>query len=112
MGRMMNPCRVDACTGYDRGDMLPHVVSCLSRYVEVSKTRLYASFGLSGASSPVSPTPSAPTPSGEAIVAQAVLLHAFDTLLRLLHPFMPFVTEQLWQVGPLAPSVVTEWAGP
>jgi len=28
-----------------------------------------------------------------------VLVYAFDTVLRLLHPFMPFVTEQLWQVG-------------
>jgi valyl-tRNA synthetase len=28
--------------------------------------------------------------------ARAVSLHVLDSLLRLLHPFMPFVTEELW----------------
>ena len=28
--------------------------------------------------------------------ARAVSLHVLDTLFRLLHPFMPFVTEELW----------------
>ena len=30
-------------------------------------------------------------------VARTVLLHAFDSSLRLLHPIVPFVTEALWQ---------------
>ena len=30
-------------------------------------------------------------------VARAVLVHAFDSALRLLHPIVPFVTEALWQ---------------
>jgi valyl-tRNA synthetase len=30
-------------------------------------------------------------------VARAVLAHAFDCALRLLHPIVPFITEALWQ---------------
>jgi valyl-tRNA synthetase len=30
-------------------------------------------------------------------VARAVLTHAFDAALRLLHPIVPFITEALWQ---------------
>jgi valyl-tRNA synthetase len=30
--------------------------------------------------------------------AQRVLSHALDTLLRLLHPMMPFITEEVWQL--------------
>ena len=35
-------------------------------------------------------------------VARAVLAHAFDGALRLLHPIVPFITEALWQQLPLA----------
>ena len=48
-------------------------------YLEVAKVRL-GDEGTEGAS-----------------VARAVLGHVVDTLLKLLHPLMPFVTEALWR---------------
>ncbi|TYK30353.1 valine--tRNA ligase [Cucumis melo var. makuwa] len=51
-------------------------------YIEASKARLYQSGGDSVA------------------LAQAVLLYVFKNILKLLHPFMPFVTEELWQALP------------
>lgn len=33
-------------------------------------------------------------------VARAVLAHAFDVALRLLHPIVPFITEELWHKLP------------
>jgi valyl-tRNA synthetase len=48
-----------------------------SFYVEIAKARL-------------ADEKSTPT-------AQRVLAHALDTLLRLLHPMMPFITEEVWQ---------------
>jgi valyl-tRNA synthetase len=46
-------------------------------YIELAKIRL------SGKSEAASPVP--------------VLVHVLETSLRLLHPYMPFVTEELWQ---------------
>ena len=41
------------------------------------------------------------TPGDDRNVARAVLVHAFDQALRLLHPIVPFVTEALWQRLPI-----------
>ncbi|MCK4314548.1 MAG: class I tRNA ligase family protein, partial [Anaerolineae bacterium] len=50
-------------------------------YIEASKVRLYDE-------------------AADKSVPQAILLHVLETALRLLHPFMPFVTEAIWQALP------------
>ena len=52
-------------------------------YVEAVKPRLASAGGGPGSSA-----------------AQAILLYCFDTVLRLLHPVVPFITEELWQKLP------------
>jgi valyl-tRNA synthetase len=45
--------------------------------------------------------------------AQRVLAHALDTLLRLLHPMVPFITEEIWQLlGQAAPRRGLDSPGP
>lgn len=58
-------------------------------YIEISKTRLYE--GAGGGDN-----------IEEAQAARRVLVYVLDTSLRLLHPYMPYVTEQLWHHLPRA----------
>src|SRR5712692_2706827 len=44
--------------------------------------------------------------------AQGVALHALESLLRLLHPFMPFVTDELWSRLPGARGFLMQAAWP
>ncbi len=50
---------------------------------------------------------------------EVILSHILDTILRLWHPFMPFVTEHVWQVGaelcrkePDSRLIIAEWPEP
>lgn len=63
-------------------------------YIEASKSRLYQSEN-----------------SDMAVAAQAVLLYVFENILKILHPFMPFVTEALWQALPnrKEPLIISSW---
>ena len=51
-------------------------------YIELTKARLYSEDAASKET------------------AQQVLVYVLDQILRLLHPFMPFITEEIWQAIP------------
>ena len=62
-------------------------------YIEMSKPRLYGN-------DPV-----------ERYTAQTVLVEVLTCILKLLHPFMPFITEEIWQALPHEGEsiMVAEW---
>ena len=39
-------------------------------------------------------------PGWKRVAAQNMLIHVLDSALKLLHPFMPFITEEIWQKLP------------
>ena len=65
------------------------------RYIEASKTRI-GSFAAAAAAGEEGREEAA----ARARNSRRTLVYVFDTCLRLLHPFMPFVTEALWQQLP------------
>ncbi|MBN1562079.1 valine--tRNA ligase [candidate division KSB1 bacterium] len=52
-------------------------------YIELAKIRLYDESD----------------PRGQ-LVAKSIALYLLDNILRLLHPFMPFITEEIWHALP------------
>ncbi len=59
-------------------------------YVELSKSELYRDNQYSAEEKSV-------TVETRQQTTRAVLFHVLDGTLRLLHPFMPFITEEVWQ---------------
>jgi valyl-tRNA synthetase len=46
------------------------------------------------------------------VIAISVLRHVFLNILKLLHPFMPFVTEEIWGKLPKKtnnPLIISSW---
>ena len=62
-------------------------------YIELTKARLYSE------------------DEGRKQTALSVLTYVLDQILRLLHPFMPFITEEIWQSLPHEGSalIVAQW---
>ncbi|MGD9635319.1 MAG: class I tRNA ligase family protein [Pirellulales bacterium] len=74
-----------------------------SFYVEMTKARFALPVGGDSVADSGSSANSASIAVGDAShknrqTAQRVLAHALDTLLRLLHPMIPFLTEEVWQL--------------
>lgn len=74
-------------------------------YVELCKPRLYQKEGADDLNKQVAsestPRPPLPAPRLSRLTAQSILVEVLDNFLRLLHPLMPFITEEIWQKLPV-----------
>lgn len=61
-------------------------------FLEVSKATLYDEAG----------------PDAAKAATRRTLIHIFQVIARLLHPFMPFLSEELWQALPGAPGSILD----
>jgi valyl-tRNA synthetase len=66
-------------------------------YIELAKEALYGEDAEEAGSAGRRTEAKPGRPEDKKKGAQAVLAHCLDVSLRLLHPMMPFITEQLWQ---------------
>src|SRR5437762_5350160 len=82
-------------------------------YVSAVKPRLAA---VTGAAASLRDKNTQSLREASAPVSAAVLAYCFDTVLRLLHPVVPFITEELWQKLPGRTAddllVVAAWPAP
>ena len=77
-----------ALTAYDFGEATRHIYDFMwtefcDWYIELVKPRLQSEDSVAKQT------------------AQSVLIHVLSETLKLLHPFMPFVTEEIWQHLPI-----------
>lgn len=79
-------------------------------YVELSKPRLYQNNQGQQEEEAVS-LKDKQTELTEKHTVQSVLVQVLDRFLRLLHPYMPFITEEIWQKLPLNGEsiMISEW---
>jgi valyl-tRNA synthetase len=77
-------------------------------YLEMIKPRLRVEKNEDG-------SPGAAVPGPQRAQCQRVLVTVVDTIIRLLHPFTPFITEELWQrlneIAPERPGVASVGIG-
>jgi valyl-tRNA synthetase len=66
-----------------------------------------------GLSDNPSPNPSRERDGGDAAETRAVAAWVLDQILVMLHPFMPFITEELWSAGARPyPLILAQWPMP
>lgn len=95
-------------------DLIYHFVwhELADEYIESCKARLQPPDVGSESDNGGLPGPIRSKTPGDAVVALSVLRHVYLNCLKLLHPFMPFVTEEIWSQIPKKtnePLIISAW---